>query len=201
MLEITTENFEAEVLKSDKPVLLKFYLQSGCAFCDRYAPAFAAFAEAHPEIKCVAAGKESIKSPQTELEARLGVERYPTTVSFVAGKSVRKETGALDEAKLLAMTKTLSNMGDAELVGVKLDLDVAAAQKRRELYGIEVSLAEVQAELSSRAVRQAAAAAAAPVAPVAPAAPEAAKPAPKPKPPAAPAPEGDPNEGGCDGCQ
>ncbi len=49
-IEITTENFEEEVLKSDKPVLIDFWAV-WCGPCTMLSPVVEEIAAEHPEIK------------------------------------------------------------------------------------------------------------------------------------------------------
>jgi len=61
-------DFENDVLKSDKPVLLRFGLDNGCGYCDKYRPLFEAFEKKHPEIQCITVSKDTVREPQSELE-------------------------------------------------------------------------------------------------------------------------------------
>jgi len=61
-------DFENDVLKSDKPVLLRFGIDTGCGYCDKYRPLFEAFEKKHPEIQCITVSKDTVREPQSELE-------------------------------------------------------------------------------------------------------------------------------------
>lgn len=83
VLTITSENFEAEVINSDKPVLIDFWA-SWCAPCRMIAPAIEALAdEMSGQIKV---GKVNVDEQQ-ELAAAFRIMSIPT-VTMTRGNTV-----------------------------------------------------------------------------------------------------------------
>ena len=89
-LTITRENFEAEVLKSDKPVLLDFWAE-WCGPCRMVAPVVAAIAEEREGSWTV--GKVNVDE-QGELASLFQVRSIPTLIVFREGKAVKGMVGA-----------------------------------------------------------------------------------------------------------
>ena len=108
-------DFENDVLKSDKPVFVRFGIDTGCGYCDTYSPLFDAFAEKHDEYRCFTISKPNTGSPQPALAIEYDVQGYPATILFVGGKIVNKNTGVRSEKQLLDMFKTLQNINEEEL--------------------------------------------------------------------------------------
>ena len=89
VLELTMENFEAEVLQSDKPVLIDFWA-TWCGPCRMMGPVVDAFAEEHPEI---VVGKVNVDD-QPQLAGAFGIESIPTLIAIKDGKAIGKMVGA-----------------------------------------------------------------------------------------------------------
>ena len=85
---LTDANFEAEVLKSDKPVLVDFWA-SWCGPCRMQAPILSQFADAHPQIKV---GKINVDEEQ-DLAMDYGVMSIPTLLVFKNGDLVNQAVG------------------------------------------------------------------------------------------------------------
>jgi thioredoxin 1 len=98
VLTITKENFEEEVLKSDKPVLLDFWA-TWCGPCRMVGPVIEQIAEEHPEIKV---GKINVDE-QNELAGAFRVMSIPTLVAVKDGKVVNQTVGVQPKAQILAL--------------------------------------------------------------------------------------------------
>ncbi len=88
--QITPENFDAEVLKSEKPVAMAFMIKEGCKFCDEFKTVFAQYALEHPEIKCVVHMQDTLNSKPSTILEKYGSNSFPNGVSFKNG--VRRKT-------------------------------------------------------------------------------------------------------------
>ena len=100
-LKITAANFENEVLRSDKPVLLDFYAD-WCGPCKMLAPVLHEIAEENAGTLKV--GKVNVDE-QMDLAMRFQVSSIPMLVVFKDGKVVTKSVGYRSKAEITAMVE------------------------------------------------------------------------------------------------
>ena len=100
-LKITAANFENEVLRSDKPILLDFYAD-WCGPCKMLAPVLHEIAEENADTLKV--GKINVDE-QMELAMRFQVSSIPMLVVFKNGKAVAKSVGYRPKAEIAAMVE------------------------------------------------------------------------------------------------
>ena len=98
-LNITSLNFENEVLNADKPVLLDFYAD-WCGPCKMLSPILHELAE--EKSGALKVGKINVDE-QTDLAARFQVTSIPMLVVFKDGKVSAKSVGYRPKAEIAAM--------------------------------------------------------------------------------------------------
>jgi thioredoxin 1 len=99
-VKITSENFDQEVLKSDKPVLLDLWA-SWCGPCKMLSPIVDQVAAENDDIKV---GKVNVDE-EGDLAAQFGVTAIPTLLVFKDGKLVNQSVGFIPKDKVLALVK------------------------------------------------------------------------------------------------
>lgn len=98
VMTITKDNFETEVLKSEKPVLVDFWA-SWCGPCKMLSPIVDQLAEENPQIKVC---KINVDEEQ-ELAMQFQVMSIPTLYLFKDGKVVSSSVGVKPKQALEAM--------------------------------------------------------------------------------------------------
>lgn len=98
MLTITKDNFEQEVLKSDKKVLVDFWA-SWCGPCRMLSPIIDEIAKETDKVKV---GKVNIDE-ESDLATQFAVMSIPTLILFENGKPIKQVVGVQSKSAILNM--------------------------------------------------------------------------------------------------
>ena len=100
VIDVKTADFEAEVLKSDKTVLVDFWAV-WCGPCRMLSPVVDQVAEENPNIKVC---KVNVDEEQ-QLAVKYGVMSIPTLLVFKGGELVNQSVGVIPKEDVLNLIK------------------------------------------------------------------------------------------------
>ncbi len=100
VLEVNNENFEKEVLESERPVLIDFFAD-WCGPCKMLSPIVEQIAEENDQIKVV---KINIDNEQ-ELAVKYGIMSIPTLVVIKNGQESSRSVGLISKEEILELIK------------------------------------------------------------------------------------------------
>ena len=100
ILKVNSQNFEEEVLKSEKPVLVDFYAD-WCGPCKMLSPIVDEVAQENEDIKVV---KVNVDDSQ-DLAMKYQVMSIPTLVVIKEGNEVNRSVGLIDKSQVVKMIK------------------------------------------------------------------------------------------------
>jgi len=100
ILEITSKNFEEEVINSEKPILLDFWAE-WCTPCKMLSPVIDEIAQETENVKF---GKVNVDLEQG-LAVKFGVRNIPTLILFKDGKAENVLVGVRPKEEILEMIK------------------------------------------------------------------------------------------------
>ena len=98
-IKITLANFEQEVVKSNKPVLVDFWA-TWCMPCRMLAPTVEEIADEYGDKLVV--GKINVDE-ESDLARKFRVMSIPTLIVFENGEEVRRSVGVVDKDDILEM--------------------------------------------------------------------------------------------------
>ena len=110
IIDLTKENFQAEVTKSDKPVLVDFWAV-WCGPCQMMAPILH---ELETEMPDVQIGKVNVDE-QPGLALRYQVMSIPMLVTMNLGMFAGKSIGVISEDEVLELLKKASELRDQKV--------------------------------------------------------------------------------------
>ncbi len=97
-LHVTNENFEAEVLKSEKPVLVDFWA-AWCGPCQMLLPVIEELAGEVGDAKICKVNVDE----ECELAEKYSVMTIPTLIVFRDGKPAEKSIGVISKEQILKL--------------------------------------------------------------------------------------------------
>ena len=97
---VNKNNFQEEVLNSEKPVLVDFWAP-WCGPCRMVLPIIEEIAEENEDIKVVKINVDE----DPELANQFGVMTIPTLYVFKNGEAVNHRSGAMPKEQILAMVR------------------------------------------------------------------------------------------------
>ena len=100
IIKVNSQNFEEEVIKSEKPVLIDFYAD-WCGPCKMLSPIIDEIAEENSEIKVV---KVNVDDSQ-DLAMKYQVMSIPTLVVIKNREEVNRSVGLIDKSQVANLIK------------------------------------------------------------------------------------------------
>ena len=100
IIEVKVENFEKEVLNSDKKVLIDFYA-TWCGPCNYLKPTIEEIASENEDIKIV----EIDVDKNEKLVEKYNIQAMPTLIVVENGEEIRRSVGAIPKDEIIELIR------------------------------------------------------------------------------------------------
>ena len=97
---VTSANFEAEVLKADKPVIVDFWA-SWCGPCKMLSPVMEEISETEDSVKICSVNVDD----EMELASNYGISSIPSLLVFKGGQLVNQSVGVIPRQAILDLAR------------------------------------------------------------------------------------------------
>ena len=98
IIEVSSKNFDEEVIKSDKKVLIDFYA-TWCEPCKTLKPVLEEISKENDNIKIVEIDVDKCQ----DLAMKYGISAMPTLIVIENGKEVKRSIGAIPKDRVLKL--------------------------------------------------------------------------------------------------
>jgi len=144
MLELNEKNFD-QAINENESILVFFYREKGCPFCDKMKPIVEEYAKNRP----FAVAKYALGQAPDSVNERFPIERVPTFYAFQKGQVIGKTEGVKKEKELDALFNPQPKIVPVEEASLAMLMN-DEAKIMDIIYPMMQDLRKIQAEIKKR---------------------------------------------------